>query len=90
MTETVESTPRLVTGTVISNKMNKTLVILVERKVKHPLYGKYIRRHTKMYVHDENNSGNIGDVVSIRQVRPLSKLKRWQLVEIIKKNEQVA
>lgn len=90
MTETVEKVTRLITGTVVSNKMNKTLVVLVERKVKHPLYGKYIRRHTKMYVHDENNSGNIGDVVVIRQIRPLSKLKRWQLVEIIKKSDQVA
>ncbi len=90
MTETVEKVTRLITGTVISNKMNKTLVVLVERKVKHPLYGKYIRRHTKMYAHDESNSGNIGDVVVIRQVRPLSKLKRWQLVEILKKSDQVA
>ena len=90
MIETAEKIQRLITGVVVSNKMNKTLVVLVERKVKHPLYGKYIRRHTKMYAHDENNSCNIGDTVVIRQIRPMSKLKRWQLVEIIKKNEQVA
>ena len=75
-------------GKVISDKMNKTIVVQVERKVKHPLYGKFVRRFSKMYAHDENNSSRIGDLVLIRQTRPLSKLKRWQLVEIIKREDE--
>ena len=72
----------------VSNKMNKTIVVQVERKVKHPLYGKYVRRFTKMYAHDENNTCQMGDTVVIQQTRPLSKTKRWRLVEIIKREEQ--
>lgn len=79
---------RTTTGKVISDKMNKTIVVEVERKVKHPLYGKYVRRFTKMYAHDEENSSRIGDIVVIKQSRPLSKLKRWVLVEILKREEQ--
>ena len=79
---------RTVIGKVISDKMNKTIVVQVERKVKHPLYGKYLRRYSKMYAHDEDNSCQIGDIVAIRQSRPLSKTKRWMLVEIIKREEQ--
>lgn len=77
-----------VIGKVISDKMNKTIVVQVERKVKHPLYGKYVRRYSKMYAHDEENTCRIGDVVSIRQSRPLSKTKRWMLVDILKREEQ--
>jgi small subunit ribosomal protein S17 len=77
-----------VVGKVVSDKMNKTVVVQVERKVKHPLYGKYVRRFSKMYAHDEENSCQIGDVVMIQQSRPLSKTKRWTLVEIIKKENQ--
>ena len=78
------TTNRTITGKVISNKMNKTIVVQIERKVKHPLYGKYVRRFTKMYAHDEENACNIGDVVVIKQSRPRSKTKCWKLVEILK------
>jgi small subunit ribosomal protein S17 len=79
---------RTITGTVISDKMNKTIVVQVERKVKHELYGKYMRRFSKMYAHDEENACKIGDLVTIQQSRPLSKTKRWTLVEIVKREEQ--
>jgi small subunit ribosomal protein S17 len=68
--------------------MNKTIVVQVERKVKHPLYGKYVKRFSKMYAHDEDNTCQIGDLVLIQQSRPLSKTKRWKLVEILKREEQ--
>lgn len=77
-----------VIGKVISDKMDKTIVIQVERKVKHPLYGKYVRKFSKMYAHDENNQCHLGDLVLVKQTRPLSKTKRWALVKIIKKEEQ--
>jgi len=82
------ATPSTIMGQVVSNKMNKTIVVQVERKFKHPMYGKYIKRSTKMYVHDEENSSRVGDVVRIQQTRPLSKTKRWKLVEIVKREEQ--
>jgi small subunit ribosomal protein S17 len=86
MSETVETT-RTVTGRVISNKMDKTATVLIERKVKHPIYGKYIRRSTKLHVHDEQNACREGDVVTIEQCRPLSRTKSWRLVEIIERGE---
>ena len=79
---------RTIVGKVISDKMNKTIVVQIERKVKHPLYGKYVRRFSKMYAHDEENTCRIGDFVLIKQSRPLSKTKRWTLVEILKREEQ--
>lgn len=72
-------------GKVISNKMQKSIVVAVERKVAHPLYKKYFRRTTKFYAHDEKNEARVGDTVKIMETRPLSKLKRWRLVEIIAK-----
>lgn len=78
---------RTATGRVISDKMNKTVVVQIERKVKHPLYGKYVRRFSKMYAHDEENACRKGDLVLIEQSRPLSKTKRWKLVEILKREE---
>lgn len=72
-------------GKVTSNKMDKTIVVNVERKYRHPLYQKFIRRHKKYKAHDELNTCNIGDVVRIEETRPLSKQKRWRLVEIIEK-----
>jgi small subunit ribosomal protein S17 len=75
---------RTVTGTVISNKMDKTIVVQIMYKVKHELYGKYIKRFSKMYAHDEKNACQIGDLVTIQHCRPLSKTKRWNLVEIVK------
>lgn len=83
MTADQKITGRTVVGKVVSNKMNKTIVVEVERKVKHPLYGKYMRRYSKMHAHDENNQCSIGDVVSIQQCRPISKKKHWSLLEVI-------
>ncbi|MFA6469936.1 MAG: 30S ribosomal protein S17 [Bacteroidota bacterium] len=73
------------TGKVISNKMAKSIIVAIERKVAHPLYKKYFKRTTKFYAHDEKNEAGIGDTVKIMETRPLSKLKRWRLVEIVTK-----
>jgi small subunit ribosomal protein S17 len=80
---------RTLTGRVVSNKMDKSITVVVERKVKHPLYGKYVRRSTKVHAHDANNECRTGDVVLVEQCRPLSKSKRWQLVEIIERPARV-
>ncbi|MBQ0015630.1 MAG: 30S ribosomal protein S17 [Bacteroidales bacterium] len=72
-------------GVVVSNKMDKSIVILVERKVKHPMYGKFVKKSSKFMAHDENNECNIGDTVKIMETRPLSKNKCWRLVEIIER-----
>ena len=80
-----EKALRTVSGRVTSNKMDRTITVLVERRVKHPLYGKYIRRSTKLHAHDENNDCNIGDEVTISECRPISKSKSWRLVEIVKR-----
>jgi small subunit ribosomal protein S17 len=74
---------RTVEGRVVSNKMNKTITVLVERQVKHPLYGKYIRRSSKLHAHDEENTCNEGDIVRVSECRPLSKTKNWRVVEVI-------
>ena len=77
----MESTnPRILTGVVISNKADKTITVKVERKVKHPIYGKVIKRASKVHVHDENNAASIGDIVSVKECRPISKLKTWVLI----------
>ncbi len=83
---TNEKTQRTQTGRVVSNKMDKTVTVLLERKVKHPLYGKYIKRSTKVHAHDENNDCGEGDKVKITQCRPLSKSKNWQVVEILERS----
>jgi small subunit ribosomal protein S17 len=72
-------------GRVVSNKMQKTITVAVDRKVKHPIYGKFVNRTTKFKAHDEQNTAGIGDTVRIMETRPLSKDKRWRLVEIIEK-----
>lgn len=72
-------------GQVISNKMNKSITVAVQRKVKHPVYGKYIRKTTKFMAQDDKNECNIGDTVRIKETRPLSKRKRWRLIEVIEK-----
>jgi len=72
-------------GVVVSNKMEKSIVVLVERKVKHPLYGKFVKKSTKFMAHDEKNEAIIGDTVRIMETRPLSKNKCWRLVEIVEK-----
>lgn len=74
---------RTVVGKVISDKMDKTIVVEVERKVKHPLYGKYMRRFSRMYAHDSENVCRIGDIVQIQECRPISKSKTWKLVEVL-------
>jgi small subunit ribosomal protein S17 len=76
---------RTVIGKVISDKMDKTIVVQTEHKVKDPLYGKYMRRFSKMYAHDDKNVCGIGDLVAIRQSRPFSKTKHWILVEVLQK-----
>ncbi len=73
------------TGVVTSDKMNKTITVAVERKVKHPIYGKFVKKTTKFHAHDEKNESGIGDTVKIMETRPLSKTKRWRLVEIVEK-----
>ena len=72
-------------GVVTSNKMTKTIIVAVERKVKHPIYGKFVKKTTKFHAHDEKNEASIGDVVRIMETRPLSKTKRWRLVEVVEK-----
>ena len=72
-------------GVVSSDKMTKTITVAVERKVKHPLYGKFVKKTTRFHAHDEKNEATIGDIVKIMETRPLSKTKRWRLVEIVEK-----
>lgn len=72
-------------GRVISDKMDKSIVVAIERRVKHPLYGKFMKRTTKLHVHDENNECGLGDAVEIKECRPLSKTKSWTLVRVIEK-----
>ena len=72
-------------GVVSSNKMEKSITVNVERKVKHPLYGKFVKKSTKFHAHDEKNECSIGDTVRIMETRPISKTKRWRLVEVIEK-----
>jgi small subunit ribosomal protein S17 len=76
---------RTVTGRVVSDKMDKTITVLVERRVAHPIYGKYVKRTTKLHAHDESNESKMGDTVSIEECRPLSKSKSWRLVKIVER-----
>lgn len=78
-----ESNARVMVGKVVSDKMQKTIVVMVERTVKHPKYGKIMKRRTKLHAHDENQLGKIGNIVKIRESRPISKTKCWVLVEVI-------
>ena len=77
-----QSNPRTVTGVVVSDKMNKTITVRVERQVKHPVYGKYMRKSSKVHAHDEDNSCQIGDTVTVVECRPLAKTKTWMLRSI--------
>ena len=79
---------RTLTGTVVSNKMQKTIAVVVERLVKHPQYGKYVRRTTRLLAHDEGNTSRQGDLVSITECRPYSKRKAWRLVEVLRRAEE--
>lgn len=76
---------RTLSGRVISNKMDKSITVLVERQIQHPLYGKYMKRSTKLHAHDENNECKEGDLATIEQCRPLSKTKSWRLVKVVHK-----
>jgi small subunit ribosomal protein S17 len=77
-----EKRARTVSGKVVSNKMNKSITVLVERRVRHPVYGKYVTKSSKLHAHDEKNECNPGDVVTVKEVRPISKTKTWALVSI--------
>jgi len=83
--EAKNSNPRVVTGTVVSNKMDKSITVSVERRVQHPIYGKYMRRSSKLHAHDERNECNIGDTVTIIECRPISKTKSFVLQSIDEK-----
>ncbi len=76
---------RTLQGRVVSDKMDKTVTVMIERRVKHPLYGKFVRRSTKVHAHDENNECRIGDVVVVEQCRPLSKTKSWRFVKLVER-----
>ncbi|MAA73008.1 30S ribosomal protein S17 [Pseudomonas sp. HK3] len=77
-----EANVRTLTGKVVSDKMDKTITVMIERRVKHPIYGKFVKRSTKLHAHDEQNECQIGDTVSVRECRPLSKSKTWMLVSV--------
>jgi small subunit ribosomal protein S17 len=84
-----EKRTRLATGRVVSNKADKTITVLIERRVKHPVYGKYITRSSKIHAHDESNECGIGDTVTVAESRPISKSKSWKLVEVVESAAQV-
>ena len=83
--ETTRSTRRERVGVVVSNSMDKSITISVKQKIKHPIYGKFVNKTSKFMAHDEENTCNVGDTVKISETRPLSKNKRWRLVEIIER-----
>ncbi len=82
-----KSMPRILTGIVVSDKMDKTIVVLVEHRVRHPKYQKFIRRSTKVHVHDDANTARVGDIVIVKECRPISKTKSWMLDSIKEKVE---
>ena len=82
-------TARSLSGRVISNKMNKTITVQVDRRIRHPLYGKTVTRHTKLHAHDESNECKEGDLVQIEECRPLSKSKAWRLVKVLERAREV-
>jgi small subunit ribosomal protein S17 len=84
-----QSNARTATGRVVSNKMDKTVTVLIERRVKHPVYGKYITRSSKIHAHDENNECGMGDTVTVAETRPISKSKSWKLLSIDETATQV-
>ena len=86
--ENKEQKIRTLMGKVVSNKMDKSIVVLTERRVKHALYGKFVSKSTKIHAHDEDNQCSIGDIVTIRECRPVSKTKSWTLVEVVEVVEQ--
>lgn len=85
MSETAQKMKRTLTGRVVSDKMNKTVTVLIERKVKHPLLGKVVRRSKKYHAHDENNEFHEGDLVTIEECRPIAKTKAWRVTKLVEK-----
>lgn len=88
--ESAERRARTVTGRVVSNKMDKTITVLIERRVRHPVYGKYLTRSSRVHAHDADNRCAVGDLVTVAQTRPISKSKSWALVEVVEKVERAA
>ena len=88
MSET-NAVERVLIGKVVSNSRNKTIAVLVERKVRHPIYKKYIKRSTKVHAHDENNECGLGDVVRVSESKPFSKTKNWALIEVVEKSVSI-
>ena len=84
-TAAASNVKRTVTGKVVSNKMDKSITVLIERRVKHPKYGKFVRKSSKIHAHDETNQCREGDVVTIEECRPISKTKAWRLVEVVER-----
>jgi len=84
-----KSVKRTIVGRVVSNKMDKTVTVLIERKVKHPVYGKYVVRSTKLHAHDETNQVNEGDVVEIAETRPISRTKTWSVLRVVQAAQSV-
>jgi small subunit ribosomal protein S17 len=82
VTETTHTNPRTVTGVVVSDRMEKTITVKVERRLKHPVYGKIMRRSSKVHAHDERNTCNVGDTVTVVECRPISKSKTWMLKSV--------
>ena len=80
-----EKVLRIQTASVVSDKMDKSAVVLIERKVKHPIYGKFMKKSTKIHIHDENNECGVGDTVQISECRPISRTKSWKLVKVVEK-----
>ena len=89
MSAEISKTGRILSGRVVSDKMDKTITVLIERRVKHPVYGKYITRSSKVHAHDEKNECREGDLVTVRETRPLSRTKTWTLVSVDERTERV-
>ena len=85
----LKASSRTLTGRIVSDKMNKTITVLIERRVKHPVVGKFITRSSKVHAHDENNTAGMGDLVTVAESRPLSKTKTWALVEVVEAATQI-
>lgn len=85
MNEQQAAANRTLQGRVVSDKMDKSVTVLIERRVKHPLYGKFVRKSTKVHAHDENNECQVGDMVVVEQCRPLSKTKKWRFIRLIER-----
>ncbi len=85
MSEQQTASNRTLQGRVVSDKMDKSITVVVERRVKHPIYGKFVRKSTKVHAHDENNECQIGDIVIVEQCRPLSKTKSWRFVKLVER-----